>query len=305
MFTAALTVIQGAVLELTGLDSRIEMGGAALSVACGHKVGPAQVRSVVLSAANNLVVGVGLMFVPSCSGVPLAIPCVELSTIAPRPPGFKCSFNGTASGITYESQLVHAKFSEIRASMGELLVVEPIIECPPIPFAELVRISPQVSGDSVATIQVRILFEHGGSRELPFDVGAVDTVQITIPPAPPQVPPPLQPPPPTLPPPQVPEIPFQLGPMGTSAAETDKCPDGCTRITVVSEGTYVAATEKCQEAATYLGLTTDQFNKPARQVSDWGTGCGWNFGQGNSAGEPTTAYCLLTPYYLLLGVPVV
>ena len=174
----------GAVLELSGTGSTIEMGGASLSVACSSSVPP----SITHVAGSSLgIINVALLGVAtSCAGLNTATPCVELSVFTPRLPKFVCTVTDSVGANTLPP--THASLDEQRTSMGELISVAAIVECDTASLSPLsFPVSVSISFDGT------VLSVSGPSGSETLAVKPATWV------APPPQPPPLQPLQPPLP----------------------------------------------------------------------------------------------------------
>lgn len=177
LFQLTSLFTNGAILELSGEGSHVEMGGASISMSCPDpmKFNFAPFEYVI--GADE--VEVPLIGVPtSCAGIPLSQPCVELSTMAPRPPMFQCAVDGEATGGK-----IHASLKEIRTSMGELLEVVPVLKCPAMQVnAEHMKQAPE-------SVSLSISFGDEGGLISPAAKSVPASVLIHPPSAPPPSPP--------------------------------------------------------------------------------------------------------------------
>ena len=177
---------QSSVLELKGEGAHIKMGDASLSMTCAGDAKPTILSVEESSKTPGAVVAHLSGVATSCANAGLSQPCVELSTLVPRPPGFRCAFKGVG-----ELPMVHAKLLEERSSMGELLGVSPVVECPAVPWASLQSIS---SSSGSAALSLSLTFTLGPRAiEIPAAEGVTMSLSIAVPeaPTPPPSPPPL------------------------------------------------------------------------------------------------------------------
>ena len=116
----------GAVLELAGSTSSIEMNNARMSVSCPSSLTstPAVMSIQASPSKTNLITASLFDVATNCAGVPLSAPCVELSVNAPRPPMFTCTIAGETT-----LPATQATLDEHRSSMGELLSVGAYVAC--------------------------------------------------------------------------------------------------------------------------------------------------------------------------------
>ena len=245
----------GAVLELTGTGSTIEMGGASLSAAC--TIPAASTASIIsVGASSSGIIDVQLLGVATnCAGLGIAAPCVELSVLAPRPPMFVCTVTDSVGANTLPA--THARLIEQRASMGELLSVSPMVQC------DTSSLSPKLS----FPVSVSITFDGtvlsvsgpSGSETL-----ATEPAEFAASPPPPSPPPPpaASPPPspPTSPPPSSPDAAgWYVGGNGVT------CTDACISLSLTCDvDGYIlnqnAVATKALLLAVFTAMTSAQRN---------------------------------------------
>ena len=192
-------ISEGAVLELKGAGSSIEMGGARLTASCEKS--PAAIIFPQSVSTAGTIVGHLLDVATSCTNAALEIPCVELSILAPRPPLFVCTLSGASGSLSLPPN--HAKLEEARSTQGELLALEAYVECPLASVsanALLNLVAP--NSNPALTLNATVSF-IGRSPAVKLGGGQV---QVTVPLA---APPPTMPTPPVATPP-TPESPAVL-----------------------------------------------------------------------------------------------
>mmetsp|Transcript_73721 Transcript_73721/g.163847 ORF Transcript_73721/g.163847 Transcript_73721/m.163847 type:complete len:165 (-) Transcript_73721:709-1203(-) len=113
-----LSTLGSGVLELKGSSPAIEMNGASLHLSCMNQNASVLYATVPENSTNAVV---ALMHIGACDGTSAV--CIS-SMMKP----FTCNYIGS-SGTVSQGPLA-GTFEESRASMGELLAVMPIVECP-------------------------------------------------------------------------------------------------------------------------------------------------------------------------------
>jgi len=187
----------GAVLELSGPESRIEMGGAALEVACMDRNASFADVEVTGDTAAGGTVTLGLLNVhPTCAGLSITTPCASHPNEVPRRRAlFHCNYVGAAGELS--DGPFRATAVEILSASGTSMGFSVSLACP-IPSLDALE---GIIETGKMYFNVSASLRVGPApRALPFTgVAGHETVPVIY------KPPPSPPPPsPTAPPPRLP-----------------------------------------------------------------------------------------------------
>jgi len=203
---ALLPATLGAVLQLNGLNSYVNFNNeATLRAECTARAASIVSMNTSSVAANNgdsRPVKVYLRDVPpTCVGVSIDTPCV--SHYDSYPALFRCAYHGGAG--TWLSPSIKARGEDVALSSGQVLAIQPFVECPMPGLTDVLGIAVP---DGTGSGSVNVSVVHAGASSaiatiLAFGgVDGGDVLSFTgLPEPPPPSPPPPSPAPPSPPPP--------------------------------------------------------------------------------------------------------